>query len=54
MLSFRPEAATKDEPPKKKIKCDTEDGSVSETEGIISSEKLSDLHINFAQTLLKL
>ena len=44
-------AATKDEPPKKKVKCDTQDGSVSE---IISCEKLSDLHINFAQTLLKL
>ena len=54
-LSLRPEAATgKDEPPKKKIMCDTQDGSVGETEGIISGEKLSDLHINFAQSLLKL
>ena len=53
-LSWRPEAATKNEPPKKKIKCDTQYGSVSETEDIISSEKLSDLHINFAQTLLQL
>ena len=50
-LSLRPEAAIKDEPPKKKI---TQDGSVSETESIISGEKLSDLHINFAQPLLKL
>ena len=48
-LSLCPEAATKDEPPKKK--CDTQDGSDSKSEGIISGEKLSDLHINFAQTL---
>ena len=53
-LSLCPETATKDEPPKKKIKCDTQDGSDSKSEGIISGEKLSDLHINFAQTLLKL
>ena len=33
VLSLRPEAATKDEPCKKEIKFDTEDGSVSETAG---------------------
>ena len=32
-LSLCPEAATKDEPPKKRIKCDTQDGSVSKSEG---------------------
>ena len=52
-LSLRPEAATADEPPNKKIKFDTQDGSVCETEGILSSDKLSYLHINFAQKLLK-
>ena len=52
-LSLRPEAATEDEPPNKKIKFDTQDGSVCETEGILSGDKLSDLHINFAQKLLK-
>ena len=49
-LFTSPEAATKDEPPKKKIKYDN---SSNETKGIITGEKLSDLHINHAQKLLK-
>ena len=49
-LFTSPEVATKDEPPKKKIK---HDNSSNETEGIITGEKLSDLRINHAQKLLK-
>lgn len=51
-LSSGREAATKDEPPKKK-RFESQDTTASEVEGIISGEKLSDLHINFAQKLLK-
>lgn len=40
------EAATKDEPPKKRKKSESQDATASEAEGIISAEKLSDLHIN--------
>ena len=43
-----PETSSKDEPPKKKMKYDSQDDGTS-----ISNEKLSDLHINLAQQLLK-
>ena len=49
-LFSSPEAATKDELPPQKIK---HDNSTNETEGIITGEKLSDLHINHAQKLPK-
>ena len=52
-LSSVPEAATKDEPPKKRKRSESQDTAASEIESIISGEKLSDLHINFAQKLLK-
>lgn len=47
----------KDEPPKKKVKYESQGGSTDEVnsilDSIISGDKLSDLHINFAQQLLK-
>ena len=46
-----PEAPSKDEPPKKKMKHDSKDDGTSSK--LISNEKLSDLHINLAQQLLK-
>ena len=52
-LSSGPEAATKDEPPRKRNKFESQDTTASEVEGTISGEKLSDLHINFVQKLLK-
>ena len=54
-LSSSPgEAVTEDKPPKKKLKSHSQDDNVREVDSIISSVKLSDLHINFAQQLLKL
>ena len=47
-LFASPEVATKDEPSRKKIK---HDNSSNETKGIITGEKLSDLHINHARVL---
>ena len=46
----------KDEPPKKKVKYESQGSSTDEVnsilDSIISGDKLSDLHINFAQQLL--
>ena len=49
-----PNDASDEPPPKKKTRCDSPDSSsCAEAEGVIIGEKLSDVHINFAQQLLK-
>ena len=49
-----PNDASDEPPPKKKPRCDSPDSSsCAEAEGVIIGEKLSDVHINFAQQLLK-
>ena len=49
-----PTDASDEQPPKKKKRCDSPDStSCAEAEGVIIGEKLSDIHINFAQQLLK-
>ena len=49
-----PTDASDEQPPKKKKRCDSPDStSCAEAEDVIIGEKLSDIHINFSQQLLK-